>query len=172
MLSVALAGHVGNQTAIDATCAAAPERRIAVQVGADGSLPLEDSRTKSEAYHAYDATALLTLAEVCLRRSSARTDLFSYTSSDDGRGLARAMAWLAPFTARLQPWPFQQVVPFDDSTVGGGLPPRRLGRPVGGQRHRFPGDGRHAAGRQLFDLQSCAADHRPRPLTAGCLLRD
>jgi len=26
------------------------------------------------------------------------------------------MAWLAPFTARLQPWPFQQVVPFDDST--------------------------------------------------------
>eukprot|EP00937_MAST-01D_sp_MAST-1D-sp2_P005309 g5309.t1 len=113
VLSTGLAAHLGNASLVDAVCEAAPSRRIAVQVAADGSLPLEDSRTKSESYHAYDATALLTLADLCLRYTRGRVDLFSFASGADGRGLARAMLWLAPFASREQPWPFRQVERFD-----------------------------------------------------------
>ena len=113
VLSVSLAAHLGNQSLVDQVCAAAPAKRIAVQVAGDGSLPMEDSRTKSENYHAYDMTALLTLADVCSRFSRDKVDLFSFSTSDDGRGLARAMQWLAPFATRQLPWPFHQIEPFD-----------------------------------------------------------
>ena len=46
-------------------CSEAAHRRLDVQIGPNGTLPLEDRRTKSENYHAFDSIALLGLAAAC-----------------------------------------------------------------------------------------------------------
>ena len=49
--TLAAANYVGNQSIIAAICSEAATRRLDVQIGPNGTLPLEDKRTKSEAYH-------------------------------------------------------------------------------------------------------------------------
>ena len=86
-----------------------------MQVAPDGALPLEDKRTKSQSYHAYDAQALLRLARLCRRFSTQSVDLFAFETAD-GRGLAKMMRWLAPYARREPPptpWPFKQVERFN-----------------------------------------------------------
>ena len=60
-----VAHFVQNQSVIAAVCSSVPKNRLDVQIGANGTLPLEDSRTKSENYHSFDTIALLELAAAC-----------------------------------------------------------------------------------------------------------
>ena len=62
---VAVAHFVNNDTVVAAICSSVPKTRLDVQIGPNGTLPLEDTRTKSEGYHTYDTIALLELAAVC-----------------------------------------------------------------------------------------------------------
>lgn len=100
-----------NSSVAAAVCKQAPEKRLAVQIAADGSLPKEDSRSNSQSYHAYDMSALLPLADVCLRFGFA--DLFSYQAAAPRRSLRQALGWLAPYASRAKPWPFKQIKPFE-----------------------------------------------------------
>jgi len=111
--AAAVALHLGNTSVAAAICSAAGAKRVAVQVGPSGTLPLEDSRTKSEEYHLYDTKALLELATVCSRRGARGTageSLFNYTSPKHV-GLMTVLQWLAPYAAipPTKPWPFKQI---------------------------------------------------------------
>ena len=53
--------------------------------------------------------ALLQLAALCDRLGAA--DLFSFETAD-GRGLRNALAFLAPYAAGDEPWPWKQIQPF------------------------------------------------------------
>ena len=82
-----------------------PARRIAAQLKADGSLPEELARTRSWHYSFYAleaATKLATLGE-CVG-----LDLWS-TKTRDGRGLATAFAYLAPYQADMTKWPYKDT---------------------------------------------------------------
>ena len=109
LMAAGIAVYAANHSVASAICAAAPAKRIAVQVAPDGSLPLEDKRSKSQGYHAYDLEALLQLAALCDRLGAA--DLFSFETAD-GRGLRNALAFLAPYAAGDEPWPWKQIQPF------------------------------------------------------------
>ena len=83
-MTAASAFFVGNRTVVDRICAAAPTKRIGEQVAADGALPAEDQRTKSESYHNFALVALLELATIC-------PALYSYETPGDGRSLRGAV---------------------------------------------------------------------------------
>ena len=91
---------------------ASPQKRVAAQVGPNGTLPLEDKRTKSENYHTYNTVALLRLALLCGRFGA--IDLYSFTTAD-GRGLLEVVSWLEPYATGAKPWPFVQIEWFDPS---------------------------------------------------------
>eukprot|EP00041_Stephanoeca_diplocostata_P018383 m.384547 g.384547 ORF g.384547 m.384547 type:complete len:1033 (+) comp20995_c1_seq4:135-3233(+) len=115
---VSLAGDAVDPVAVmTKICSEAPTKRIDKQVSPDGELPMEDRRTKSEAYHAFDTEALLGLADLCLRFAPDTPNLFAYTGPD-GRGLGKVMTWLAPYANSTtgEKWPFNQIEAFDRST--------------------------------------------------------
>eukprot|EP00037_Helgoeca_nana_P010383 m.91178 g.91178 ORF g.91178 m.91178 type:complete len:465 (+) comp20171_c0_seq1:78-1472(+) len=108
---VAIALALGNHSVAAAVCTAAGVKRIGVQVGPNGTLPLEDSRTKSEEYHLFDTEGLLMLATLCTTVAPSEESLFTYRCPDTNRGLELVMQWLLPFaqTPPSQPWPFEQI---------------------------------------------------------------
>ena len=120
---LAVSAFVGNETVIRDVCSAAAHKRLDVQIGPNGTLPLEDSRTKSQGYHAYDTAALLELAGACrksygLNFPQRDTDfLFKYRAAH-GAGLLDVVSWLLPY-ARVDPpakeWPYEQILPFNHS---------------------------------------------------------
>jgi hypothetical protein len=120
--TLAVANFVGNHTVVAAVCSAAAKSRLGVQIGPNGTLPLEDSRTKSENYHAFDTTALLRLAAACRKSYGVqfpRGDadfLYGYKTAQHGVGLLDVVTWLLPY-ARVPPapWPYNQILPFDRS---------------------------------------------------------
>lgn len=120
---VAVAHFVRNASVVAAVCSAAPARRLDVQIGANGTLPMEDRRTKSEGYHTYDAIALLELAAVCRKSYGTlfpggdRDYLYHYRRAADAVGLIDVVEWLLPFARSPggRPWPFAQILPFDRS---------------------------------------------------------
>ena len=116
---LAAASHfVGNASAVDAVCRAAPAARVAVQVSPDGDLPAENRRTKSESYHAFALTALLDLAWICRAAAPAAPDLWASETSD-GRSVRGAVEWAAPFADGRLPWTAgEQIRPFDATAYG------------------------------------------------------
>ena len=73
---------VRNASVLQSVCDAAPAKRVALQVGRDGSLPAEDARTKSESYHAFAMVALTDLAWLCRAAAPTAPDLWSYETAD------------------------------------------------------------------------------------------
>jgi hypothetical protein len=95
---------------------AAPEKRFAQQIAADGSLPQELTRTRSLHYSHFalgGAFDLATLAE-CVG-----VDLWHY-QTPDGRGLRKAVDFLVPYAGREQAWPYPEMK--SDSPREGGDP--------------------------------------------------
>jgi hypothetical protein len=80
------------------------------QVAADGRLPLELARTKPYSYCLFDMDALATICQIC---SKAGDDLWSFTTAD-GRGMAKVIAFMAPFIADKSKWPFPHDVEYWD----------------------------------------------------------
>jgi hypothetical protein len=74
---------------------------LPTQLAADGSLPLELKRTKPYGYALFDLEALAALCEIL---STPGDDLWRYTTPD-GRGIAKAMAWMVPYIHDKSRWP-------------------------------------------------------------------
>jgi hypothetical protein len=80
------------------------------QVAPDGSFPLETARTKPYGYSLFNLDAMATVAQIL---STPEDDLWRF-ELPDGRGLRRAVAWMAPFVRDRKGWPFPPDVMYDD----------------------------------------------------------
>lgn len=80
-------------------------KRIALQIEPDGRQPLEIARTRSWSYSVGNLDGLTLLATIAERVG---VDLWSYRTAD-GRGIRRAIEYLAPFACGRADWPHQQL---------------------------------------------------------------
>jgi hypothetical protein len=81
------------------------ERRIAVQIARNGSQPLELKRTKAWSYSVGNLAGLMALARL---GEHVDVDLWRYETKD-GRGIRKALDFLAPFGVGERAWPHQQI---------------------------------------------------------------
>lgn len=82
-----------------------PERRLAVQVAADGSLPEELSRTRS--FH-YSTWSLIAVHDMATLSECLGVDLRRHRLAD-GRGIERATAFIAAYAGRETEWPWPET---------------------------------------------------------------
>jgi alginate lyase len=85
--------------------------RIAWQVEPDGKQPQELQRTRALGYSAFNLVALMTLAEA---GKQVGVDLYAYQAKD-GRGVRRALDYLAPYADPSREWPHQQINEMDNA---------------------------------------------------------
>ena len=79
------------------------------QMAADGSFPQELRRTKPYGYSLFNLEAL---AAVCETLSTRLDDLWRF-ELPDGRGMRRALEYMAPFLRDKKSWPFKPDVMYD-----------------------------------------------------------
>nr|WP_229265161.1 alginate lyase family protein [Duganella sp. 1224] len=82
---------------------------LPTQLAADGSLPLELKRTKPYGYALFDLEALAALCQIL---STPDDNLWTY-ATPDGRSMAKAMAWMAPYIRDKRAWPLPPDVMYD-----------------------------------------------------------
>ncbi|HEX4749075.1 MAG TPA: alginate lyase family protein, partial [Bryobacteraceae bacterium] len=80
------------------------------QMASDGSFPLELRRTKPYSYSLFNLEAM---AGICQVLSTSGDDLWTYTLPD-GRGMARAEAFMYPYIADKSKWPYPHDVMYFD----------------------------------------------------------
>jgi hypothetical protein len=80
------------------------------QMAADGSFPLELRRTKPYGYSIFNLDAFATICQILSRPDD---NLWTFTLPD-GRGMARAVAYLFPFLKNKSAWPFAKDVMYFD----------------------------------------------------------
>jgi hypothetical protein len=108
----AIALYVGQRSQAASIVESAKANRIAVQIQADGSQPLELSRTRSWHYSNFNVTALCRLAEV---GRHVGVDLWSYTAPGGG-SLSKAVDYLIPAAEQgAAAWPHQELGTFDQT---------------------------------------------------------
>jgi hypothetical protein len=98
-------------------------RLIPDQIAPDGSQPRELARTKPYSYSLFNLDVLAALAHV----ASDDGDLWRF-ATPDGRSLAGALAFMAPYIADKTRWPFKSDVEYFDA-----LPVRQVVLLFGGQ---------------------------------------
>ena len=91
----------------------AKQKRIALQIEADGRQPLELARTKAWSYSTGNLDGLLWLARLA---ENVDVDLWSYQTKD-GRSIRRALEYLYPFAIGDQKWTYQQIGGFDGKSL-------------------------------------------------------
>jgi hypothetical protein len=79
--------------------------RIVWQIEPDGKQPEELQRTRGLWYSGFNLEALMILAEAGKRTG---IDLYNFQSKD-GRGIRRAVEYLAPYADPARPWPHRQI---------------------------------------------------------------
>jgi hypothetical protein len=80
------------------------------QMAADGSFPQELRRTKPYGYSLFNLDAMATVAQVL---STPADDLWAF-ELPDGRGMRRALAYMAPFIRDKKSWPLPPDVMYHD----------------------------------------------------------
>jgi hypothetical protein len=100
------------------------------QMAPDGSFPEETRRTKPYAYSLFNLEALSAIAQLL---SEPGSDLWRFTLPD-GRGLARALAFMVPYMRDRKGWPWPKDVMYDDQ-----WPMRQSSLLFGGIALREPG---------------------------------
>ncbi len=81
------------------------------QEGPDGSFPLEMARTKPYGYSLFNLDAMAILVQTLTTKED---DLWTW-QLPDGRGMAKAVAYMAPFIAEKKSWPKAPDVMYDDA---------------------------------------------------------
>jgi hypothetical protein len=81
------------------------------QMARDGSFPRELGRTKPYGYSLFNLDAMATACEIL---STEADNLWAFTLPD-GRGMARALAFMAPFIADKSKWPHKPDVMYHDN---------------------------------------------------------
>jgi hypothetical protein len=104
------ASYTGNQE-LRAFCSNRYKTVLAPnQIAADGSFPQELRRTKPYSYCIFNLDAMAT---VCQTLSTPEDNLWSFTLPD-GRGMAKAVAFMYPFIADKKSWPHPPDVEYFD----------------------------------------------------------
>ena len=80
------------------------------QMAEDGSFPLELKRTKPYGYSLFNLDAMATICHIL---SDRQHDLWQFTT-EDGRNMQKAVAWLYPYIADKSSWPFAEDVMYWD----------------------------------------------------------
>lgn len=80
------------------------------QIAADGSFPEEQRRTKPYGYSLFNLDAMTTICQIL---STPADNLWMF-SLPDGRGVARAIAYMYPYIKDKRMWPLKPDVMFDD----------------------------------------------------------
>jgi hypothetical protein len=83
----------------------AKSKRIAAQIQPDGKMPEELARTNSLSYSTMNARAFCNLADLAAK---AGVDLWNYQTKD-GRGIRKAIDFLAPYAEPGKEWTFEQI---------------------------------------------------------------
>jgi hypothetical protein len=79
------------------------------QIAADGSFPLELKRTKPYGYSLFNLDAFTTTAQIL---STPDDNLWTF-ETPDGRGVRKAVAWMAPYIRDKKTWPLAPDVMYD-----------------------------------------------------------
>jgi hypothetical protein len=108
-----LALALNHPAAAKAIIAAAPRKRITVQLEPDGSQPMELARTKSLNYSLFNLEALTGLA---VMGEKVGIDLWGF-STPDGRSLATALNYLARYADPRKQWPKEDIEQADRARV-------------------------------------------------------
>jgi hypothetical protein len=102
------AAFTGNQELTEFCRTRFQQALVPNQIAEDGSFPLELRRTKPYGYCLFNLDAMAT---VCQILSTSDNNLFSF-ALPDGRGFAKAMAFLFPFIEDKSSWPYPQDVEY------------------------------------------------------------
>jgi hypothetical protein len=102
---VAIALYLGDKNLAHTIAEAAKTKRIAYQIKADGTEPLELARTKSFSYSVFNLDGLSRLAE---EARLAGVDLWSYRA-EDGASIRAALDYLLPYGEGEKKWTYQAL---------------------------------------------------------------
>jgi hypothetical protein len=80
------------------------------QIAADGSFPEELRRTKPYGYSLFNLEAMAAVAEIL---STSQDNLWTF-QLPDGRGLGKALGYMAPYMKDKESWPLKPDVMYDD----------------------------------------------------------
>jgi len=110
MQVAAYASLTGDTAQLDACRTRFKEVLVPTQIAADGSFPLELARTKPYAYSLFELDALGT---ICRILSTPSDNLWTF-ELPDGRGMRRALAFMAPYVRDKREWPHARDVEYFD----------------------------------------------------------
>jgi len=111
MQAAAFAHLTGNQALLADARRRFTTILIPGQMGADGSFPLEMARTKPYGYSLFNLEAM---AAICQILSTPADNLWTF-ELPDGRGMRRAMAFMAPYIRDRSSWPRPPDVMYNDN---------------------------------------------------------
>jgi hypothetical protein len=112
MQNATAALYIGNKTMAKSIVESVKKNRIAKQIKADGSQPLELTRTISWHYANFNLTALGRLAEI---GKQVGVDLWGYTAPNGG-SIDKAVDFLIPAAEKgVSAWSYPQISPLDQS---------------------------------------------------------
>lgn len=127
--AAAFAAFVGDRDRLQFCAERFRSKLIPEQVAENGSLPMELARTKPYSYSLFDMDIL---SGICQVLSTEGEDLWRF-STDDGRGMEKMIAYMAPFIADKSKWPKPPDVEYFDD-----LPVRQPSLLFGGIAYRKP----------------------------------
>ncbi|QNF31523.1 alginate lyase family protein [Adhaeribacter swui] len=102
---VSYALFVGNKTLAKTLIEKQTYNRIESQLTVDGEQTFEVTRTNAWTYCNKNLEGWFNLANCA---ESAGINLWDYNSAS-GKSLKKAFAWMVPYSAGIQPWPYQQI---------------------------------------------------------------
>ncbi len=102
---VGIALFLGDKEVARQTAETAETKRIALQIKANGSEPLELARTKSFSYSVFNLDALMRLAQ---EADAVGVNLWSYRAPDGG-SIRAALDYLAPFAEKKKEWKHEAI---------------------------------------------------------------
>jgi Alginate lyase len=110
MQVAAFASVTGNRASLDMCRTRFKTVLVPTQMAADGSFPLELARTKPYGYSLFNLDAMAAIAQVL---STPADNLWTFELAD-GRGLRRALAFMAPFVTDKRTWTRPRDVQYFD----------------------------------------------------------